>query len=105
MHSNSAVCTPTRYGLLTGRYAWRAGLERGVLFGYDAALIEPGRLTLPALLKRWGYATAAFGKWHLGLEWAHRPAGALRTWTSRSAWAVAPPTWGSIRSTASRPLT
>ncbi len=75
MHSNSAVCTPTRYGLLTGRYAWRAGLERGVLFGYDAALIEPGRLTLPALLKRWGYATAAFGKWHLGLEWAHPPGG------------------------------
>lgn len=66
-HSPSAVCTPTRYGLLTGRYCWRTRLKGGVLDGYSPALIEPGRLTLPGLLKSSGYKTAGFGKWHLGL--------------------------------------
>ena len=66
-HSPSGVCTPTRYGLLTGRYAWRTPLKRGVLNGYSPMLIEPGRLTLPAMLKARGYRTAAIGKWHLGL--------------------------------------
>ena len=69
-HSNSAVCTPTRYGLLTGRYCWRSRLKRGVLYGYDAPLIEPGRVTLASLLRQRGYATACIGKWHLGLGWA-----------------------------------
>jgi arylsulfatase A-like enzyme len=68
-HSGSAVCTPTRYGILTGRYAWRTRLKEGVLGGYSPHLIEPGRLTVPALLKQHGYQTAAFGKWHLGLDW------------------------------------
>jgi arylsulfatase A-like enzyme len=66
-HSPSAVCTPTRYGILTGRYCWRTRLKRGVLQGYDPLLIEPGRLTVPGLLKKHGYATACIGKWHLGL--------------------------------------
>jgi arylsulfatase A-like enzyme len=66
-HTPSAVCTPTRYGLLTGRYAWRSTLKKGVLQGYDPLLIEPGRLTLAALLRRHGYTTACIGKWHLGL--------------------------------------
>jgi len=66
-HSPSAVCTPTRYGLLTGRYAWRTRLKNGVLNGYSPLLIEPGRLTLASLVKQRGYATAAIGKWHLGL--------------------------------------
>lgn len=66
-HSPSALCTPTRYGLLTGRYAWRTRLKRGVLNGYSPLLIEPERLTLAALVKHRGYATAAIGKWHLGL--------------------------------------
>jgi arylsulfatase A-like enzyme len=66
-HTPCAVCTPTRYGLLTGRYCWRTRLKRGVLQGYSPALIEPGRLTLASLLKRHGYATACVGKWHLGL--------------------------------------
>jgi arylsulfatase A-like enzyme len=66
-HSGSSVCTPTRYGLLTGRYAWRTTLQKGVLDGSDdPPLIAAGRLTVPALLKRHGYATAAIGKWHLG---------------------------------------
>ena len=68
-HSGSAVCTPTRYGLLTGRYAWRTRLQRGVLWGYDRPLIDDRRLTLPELLKQHGYATAGVGKWHLGLGW------------------------------------
>ncbi len=66
-HSPSAVCTPTRYGIMTGRYCWRSAMKRGVLNGYSPALIEPGRLTVPALLKRKGYQTHGIGKWHLGL--------------------------------------
>jgi arylsulfatase A-like enzyme len=66
-HTPCSVCTPTRYGLLTGRYCWRSRLKRGVLQGYSPALIEPGRLTVASLLKRHGYATACVGKWHLGL--------------------------------------
>lgn len=66
-HTPSSVCTPTRYGLLTGRYAWRSRLKEGVLWGYDPALIEEGRMTLGSLLQRNGYQTAAIGKWHLGL--------------------------------------
>lgn len=68
-HSGSAVCSPTRYGILTGRYAWRTRLVRGVLGPYDPPLIEKDRLTLPALLKRHGYHTACIGKWHLGWDW------------------------------------
>jgi arylsulfatase A-like enzyme len=66
-HSPSSLCTPTRYGLMTGRYAWRSQLKSGVLWGFSAALIEPKRLTLPALLQQNGYKTACVGKWHLGL--------------------------------------
>lgn len=66
-HSPSSVCTPTRYGLLTGRYAWRGSLKRGVLDGYAPPLIEPRRLTIPLLLRGYGYTSAVIGKWHLGL--------------------------------------
>ncbi len=65
-HAPCSVCSPTRYGLMTGRYCWRTSLKRGVL-GVSAPLhIEPTRMTLASLLKRRGYATAAVGKWHLG---------------------------------------
>ena len=69
-HSAAAVCTPTRYGILTGRYAWRSRLRQGVLGGYSPPLIEPGRLTVASFLRRRGYRTAGIGKWHLGLGWA-----------------------------------
>ena len=69
-HSASALCTPSRYALLTGRYAWRGKLKQGVLQGYHPALIEPGRVTVAAFLQKHGYTTAVFGKWHLGLDWA-----------------------------------
>ncbi len=66
-HSGSSVCTPTRYGIMTGRYAWRTHLQKGVV-QHDkdyGALIAEGRLTVPALLKKSGYHTAIIGKWHL----------------------------------------
>ena len=72
-HSGSAVCTPTRYGILTGRYAWRTKLQQGVLGGLSPRLIEDGRLTVAALLKQQGYHTAAIGKWHLGMNWVKKP--------------------------------
>lgn len=65
-HSPSSVCTPTRYGLLTGRYAWRTSLKSGVLQGYDPLLVETERTTVASLLKQSGYNTGAVGKWHLG---------------------------------------
>lgn len=74
-HSNSAVCTPTRYGILTGRYAWRSKLQNGVLWGYDTMLIKNNRTTLASLLKRNGYRTGGIGKWHLGLDWKKNESG------------------------------
>jgi arylsulfatase A len=71
-HTPSAVCTPTRYGLLTGRYCWRTRLKYRVLDGFDPPLIEPGQVTVPSLLKRHGYTTACVGKWHLGLQWTDK---------------------------------
>ncbi|MBM4017812.1 MAG: twin-arginine translocation signal domain-containing protein [Planctomycetes bacterium] len=69
-HAPTAVCTPTRYAILTGRYCWRSRLQRGVLGPWGETLIEPGRLTVPAMLRQHGYATACIGKWHLGWKWA-----------------------------------
>lgn len=71
-HTPSAVCTPTRYGILTGRYAWRTKMKFRVLDGLDPPLIEKDRLTVPALLKQHGYSTACVGKWHLGMQWTDR---------------------------------
>lgn len=68
-HSASAVCTPSRYALLTGRYCWRSRMKRSVLQGYDAPLIEPHRMTVGSLLQQHGYTTACIGKWHLGFGW------------------------------------
>jgi len=69
-HSSAAVCTPSRYSVLTGRYCWRSRLKRWVLWGFEPPLIEPERLTVARMLEKQGYATAAIGKWHLGLGWA-----------------------------------
>lgn len=68
-HASSAVCTPSRYSILTGRYNWRSSLKRGVLGGYSTHLIEPGRMTIASLLKSHGYHSAMIGKWHLGWDW------------------------------------
>lgn len=71
-HSSSAVCSPSRYALLTGRYNWRSRLKASVLPGLSPHLIENDRLTVPQMLKNAGYKTACVGKWHLGMDWATR---------------------------------
>lgn len=68
-HSPSAVCTPTRYGVLTGQYAWRTSLQSGVIGSHGASLIDPARQTVAEYLGDQGYDTAMFGKWHLGIDW------------------------------------
>ena len=77
-HSGSAVCSPTRYGLMTGRYCWRTRLKRGVLYPPDdKPLIDGDRLTVAGMLKRQGYHTACIGKWHLGFEWGRNEQGVV----------------------------
>ena len=68
-HTSSSVCTPTRYGILTGRYNWRSTLKNHVLSGFSPALIDSNRLTVASILKSKGYQTAFVGKWHLGWDW------------------------------------
>jgi len=72
-HSSSAVCSPTRYGVMTGRYNWRSRLQSGVLGGLSPRLIEEGRMTVASMLKQQGYKTAMVGKWHLGMDWVKLP--------------------------------
>lgn len=69
-HASSAVCTPSRYSVLTGRYNWRSVMKEGVGFGYSPFLLEPNRMTVASYLREQGYRTACVGKWHLGLGWA-----------------------------------
>jgi len=76
-HSSSAVCTPSRYSILTGRYNWRSSLKKGVIGGFTPSLIEEGRMTVASLLKGNGYSTACIGKWHLGMDWQTRDGSSL----------------------------
>lgn len=79
-HSSSAVCTPSRYSVLTGRYNWRSVLKQGVTGGYSEPIIEKGRLTVASMLREQGYRTACIGKWHLGLEWPLKDGGIASTY-------------------------
>lgn len=72
-HSSDTVCTPSRYGLLTGRYAWRTTLKKGVMGSEGKCLISDDTLTVPSFLKSHGYTTAMVGKWHLGMTFDGKP--------------------------------
>jgi arylsulfatase A len=67
-HCSDTVCTPSRYGLLTGRYSWRTSLKNGVFGAERTGLISDDRITVASLLRDNGYATAMVGKWHLGMD-------------------------------------
>jgi arylsulfatase A-like enzyme len=79
-HSSSAVCTPSRYSVLTGRYSWRSVLKQGVTGGYSQPILEKGRMTVASMLKEQGYQTSCIGKWHLGLEWQLKSGGVASTY-------------------------
>ena len=79
-HSSSAVCTPSRYSVLTGRYNWRSTLKQGVTGGYSQPILEKGRMTVASMLREKGYKTACVGKWHLGLEWQLKDGGLASTY-------------------------
>ncbi len=68
-YASSSLCSPSRYSILTGRYSWRTRLKFGVLKYFEPPLIEEGRITMAAMLKRNGYHTVCIGKWHLGFNW------------------------------------
>lgn len=76
-HSNSAVCSPTRYGILTGRYAWRSALKQGVTWSWSEPLIQTDRTTVANYLRERNYHTACIGKWHLGLGWGKDTTGTV----------------------------
>ncbi len=79
-HSSDAVCTPSRYSLLTGRYSWRTALKQGVLEADGPCLIEKDRMTIASVLKEKGYNTAMVGKWHLQMDFVGTP-GKDRDWS------------------------
>ena len=71
-HSPGALCTPSRYGVLTGRYYWRTPKKHSLVMPYEPPVIEPDRPTIASMLRSRGYATACIGKWHLGLRYPAR---------------------------------
>ena len=85
-HSVAAVCTPTRYGILTGRYNWRSRLKSSVLWPWDNPLIKPERLTIADFLKQHGYTTACIGKWHLGWNWQLTDSAGVQTNLTMGDW-------------------
>ncbi len=74
-HSGSSVCSPTRYGVMTGRYSWRTKLQSGVVEGFAPSLIALERPTVVSFLKSAGYHTAAIGKWHLNFDYLNPQTG------------------------------
>jgi len=84
-HTPSAVCSPTRYGLLTGRYCWRTPLKSSVLQPFDLPLIKDSVETLPEVFRIGGYHTAHIGKWHLGFRWQPKE-GFQTEWAINELW-------------------
>lgn len=76
-HAGAALSTPSRYGILTGRYCFRSSLKSGVLGAYDPPLIESSRTTVGGFLQQNGYNTACIGKWHLGFGWPKSQGGQI----------------------------
>jgi len=76
-HSGSSVCTPTRYGLMTGRYSWRTRLQSGVVQGFAPNLIAEDRPTVASFLKDQGYDTAIIGKWHMDFQYTDPESGKI----------------------------
>jgi arylsulfatase A len=74
-HASSALCTPSRYGILTGRYYWRTPKKHALVMPYEPPVIEPDRVTIASMLKARGYRTGCIGKWHLGLNYPNRDGG------------------------------
>jgi len=74
-HSGSSVCTPTRYGVLTGRYSWRTKLQKGVVQGFAPCLIAKDRPTVAGFLREQGYHTGIVGKWHLDFQYTDAATG------------------------------
>jgi len=68
-HASAAVCTPSRYSFLTGRYSWRSERKEGVTWVWERPMIDSTQFTIAQMLKRQGYNTACIGKWHLGVDW------------------------------------
>ena len=79
-HSGCAVCSPTRYGVLTGRYSWRTRMKAGIVGKWQPPLIAQDRLTVGKMLQRCGYHTACIGKWHLGWQWRDANGAATTQW-------------------------
>lgn len=77
-HSGSAVCTPTRYGIITGRYSWRSSLKKFIVTPFGPSLISKERLTVGKMLQQQGYETAMIGKWHLGWNWTDKNGNATK---------------------------
>ncbi len=78
-HSGSSVCTPTRYGIMTGRYSWRTRLQQGVVTGFAPCLIDKDRPTVASFLRDQGYHTAIVGKWHLDFQYLDAETGEAYT--------------------------
>lgn len=76
-HSGSSVCSPTRYGLMTGRYSWRTRLQKGVVQGFNPCLIAEDRPTVASFLKEQGYHTGIVGKWHLDFQYTNPETGTV----------------------------
>ncbi len=87
-HSSSSLCSPTRYGILTGRYSWRSRRQGGALWSFDKPLIEEDRLTVPQYLKNKGYHTACIGKWHLGMNWRDQNGEVLENTGAEKGWNI-----------------
>ncbi|MBL48608.1 MAG: arylsulfatase [Roseibacillus sp.] len=101
-HTTSSVCTPTRYGILTGRYNWRSPLKKSVLFPPKKSIMDPKRPTVAGFLKERGYRTCVVGKWHLGLNWhmLDEPAKAAEGPTRGTCWNIdfsRPPQQGPLK--------